>query len=166
MANIQRILKHLLSLPGQVTRRFSPATLDKIEQAIHASEATHRGEIRFAVEGDLDGAPLFKGQSARERAVDLFSQLRVWDTADNTGVLIYLLLADHAVEIVADRGIQAMVGPQEWRAVCEQMEAAFRRSDFEGGVLNGVAAVSQHLAKHFPANGPRANELPNQAVVL
>ena len=142
--NIQRIARHLLMTDGQVTRTFGRSTLNKIESAIKASEAEHVGEIRFAVEGGLDGTPLFKGQSARERAIELFSQLRVWDTQQNTGVLIYLLLADRAVEIVADRGIHAKVEAQAWSKVCRQMEAAFRQSNFEGGVVSGVQAVTRH----------------------
>ena len=163
---IKRIVTHLLLTDGQVRRAFPRSTLNRIEAATKASETAHVGEIRFAVEGALDGWPLFKGQSARERAIDLFSQLRVWDTQRNTGVLIYLLLADRAVEIVADRGIHARVDVREWHAVCRQMEAAFRQSDYEGGVLSGVQAVTQHLVKHFPADGRHANELPDQPVVL
>ena len=163
---IKRIVRHLLATDGQVRRAFPRSALDKIEAAIKASETTHVGEIRFAVEGALDGSPLFKGQSARDRAIDLFSQLRVWDTQHNTGVLIYLLLADRDVEIVADRGIDAMVGSQEWSKVCQQMETAFRQSNFEAGVVSGVQAVTQHLVKHFPADGHNANERPDKAVVL
>ena len=163
---IKRIVRHLLVTDGQVRRAFPRSTLNRIEAATKASETAHLGEIRFAVEGALDGWPLFKGQSARERAIDLFSQLRVWDTRHNTGVLIYLLLADRAVEIVADRGIHAKVDTQEWNEVCRQMEAAFRQSNYEGGVLSGVQAVTQHLVKHFPADGHNANELPNQPLVL
>ena len=163
---IKRIVRHLLVTDGQVRRAFPRSTLNRIEAATKASETAHVGEIRFAVEGALDGWPLFKGQSARERAIDLFSQLRVWDTRHNTGVLIYLLLADRSVEIVADRGIHARVDAKEWHAVCRQMEAAFRQSNYEGGVLSGVQAVTQHLVKHFPADGHNANELPNQPLVL
>ncbi|MGK2899555.1 MAG: TPM domain-containing protein [Burkholderiaceae bacterium] len=164
--NIKRIVKHLLVTDGQVSRAFGRRTLNKIEAAIKASESAHVGEIRFAVEGGLDGAPLFKGQSARERAIDLFSQLRVWDTQQNTGVLIYLLLADRAVEIVADRGIHAKVDSQEWSKVCRQMEAAFKESNFEGGVVSGVLAVTRHLQQHFPSDNHDRNELPDKPVVL
>lgn len=164
--NIKRIVKHLLVTDGQVRRAFGRNTLNKIEAAIKASEGEHVGEIRFAVEGGLDGAPLFKGQSARERAIDLFSLLRVWDTQQNSGVLIYLLLADRAVEIVADRGIHAKVHPQEWSKICRQMEAAFRQSDFEGGVVSGVQAVTRHLKQHFPSDRHDRNELPDKPVVL
>lgn len=164
--NIKRILKHLLVTDGQVSRTFGRSTLHKIEAAIKDSEAEHVGEIRFAVEGGLDGTPLFKGQSARERAIELFSQLRVWDTQHNTGVLIYLLLADRAVEIVADRGIHAKVDSHEWSKVCREMEAAFGQSNFEGGVMSGVQAVTRHLKQHFPSDGRDRNELPDKPVVL
>ncbi len=164
--NIKRIVKHILATDGHVSRAFPPSALIAIDKAIEASESTHVGEIRFVVEAALDGSPLFKGQTARERAIDLFSQLRVWDTQDNTGVLIYLLMADRAVEIVADRGINAKVDAQEWRSVCRQMETAFGQSNFEGGVVGGVQAVTQRLAQHFPAQAHNRNELPNQPVVL
>ena len=164
--NLQRIARHLLVTDGQVSRAFGRSTLNKIEAAIKASEAEHVGEIRFVVEGGLDGRPLFQGQSARERAVELFSQLRVWDTQHNTGVLIYLLLADRAVEIVADRAIYARVDSQEWRKVCRQMEIAFGQSNFEGGVVSGVQAVTRHLKQHFPSDDRDRNELPDKTVVL
>ena len=164
--NIKRIVKHLLVTDGQVRRAFPRSTMVAIENAIKESETAHVGEIRFAVEGALDGSPLFKGQSARERAIDVFAQLRVWDTEDNSGLLIYLLLADRAVEIVADRGIDAKVGSQEWNKICHQMEEAFRQSNYEGGVLSGVLAVTQHLVEHFPADGHNTNELPDKPVLL
>ena len=104
---------------------FPQAALDLIEQAIKAGEATHSGQVRFVVEGALDGKPLFSGQSGRERALDIFSRLRIWDTAHNNGVLIYLLLADRDVEIIADRGIDAKVGAAGWEKICKAMEADF-----------------------------------------
>lgn len=164
--NFKRIVKHLLATRGQVRRAFPRSTLNAIEKTIKASETAHVGEIRFAVEGALDGVPLFKGQSARDRAIEVFSQLRVWDTQHNNGLLIYLLLADRAVEIVADRGIAAKVGPQEWNKVCRQMETSFRQANYEGGVLEGVRAVTRHLAEHFPADGRSGNELPDKPVLL
>lgn len=164
--NIKRIVKHLLTTRGQVKRAFPRNTLMTIEKAIEASETAHVGEIRFAVEGALDGLPLFRGQSARERAIEVFSQLRLWDTEDNSGLLIYVLLADRAVEIVADRGIHAKVGSQAWNKICQQMEAAFKQSNYESGVLSGVQAVTQHLVRHFPAGGQNGNELPDKPVLL
>lgn len=164
--NIKRIVKHLFVTDGQVKRAFPRSTLKAIERAIAASESEHTGEIRFAVEGALDGGPLFKGHSSHERAVDVFSQLRVWDTQKNTGLLIYLLIADRTVEIVVDRGIHDKVAPQEWEKICRQMEPAFKQSDFEKGVIAGVQAVTLHLKAHFPADGSDRNKLPNKPVIL
>ena len=164
--NVKRIARHLIMNGRRVRRAFPGESLAAIDRAIKASEATHRGEIRFAVEGALDTAALARGQSARERAIDVFSQLRVWDTEKNNGVLIYLLLADRDVEIVADRGIDAKVGPQEWERICREMETVFRQGDFEGGVIRGIQEVTRHLASHFPADGDDRNELPDKPVVL
>lgn len=150
----------------QVNRAFPRQTLIAIEQAIKASETAHVGEIRFAVEGALDGMALFKGQSARDRALEVFSQLRVWDTEHNNGLLIYLLLADRDVEIVADRGIHAKVGSQEWEKICRTMEAAFKQANYEEGMLSGIQAVTQHLVEHFPAVGDGQNDLLDKPVML
>ena len=164
--NIKRITKHLLLTQWQVNRAFPRDTLIAIEQAIKASETAHTGEIRFVVEGVLDGTPLFKGQSAKERAIDVFSQLRIWDTEHNNGVLIYLLLADRDVEIVADRGIYAKVGNWGCEEICRSMETAFKQGDYEGGVVSGIQAVAQHLMKHFPAAGAGLTELPDKPGVM
>src|ERR1700720_551604 len=150
---IKRIGKHLLEHRWRVRRIFTPAVLAAIEQAIKAGEATHSGQVRFVVEGALDGAPLFRDQSARHRALDIFSQLRIWDTAHNNGVLIYLLLADRDVEIVADRGIDAKVGAAGWEKICTDMETEFEAGNFAGGVIKGIQSVSQQLAAHFPRRG-------------
>jgi uncharacterized membrane protein len=163
---IKRIARHLLTTHGQVARAFPRSTLNTIEKAIKASETTHAGEIRFVVEGALDGIPLFKGQSPRERAIELFAQLRVWDTEHNNGLLIYLLLADRAVEVVADRGIHAQVGSEEWTKICRQMETAFRHSNYEAGVVSGIQEVAHHLARHFPADSHSRNELPDKPLVI
>jgi uncharacterized membrane protein len=163
---IQRIGKHLLPYRWSVRRAFPSAALANIEKAIKVSEKAHTGQICFAVEGALDGRPLFRDQSARARAVDVFSQLRVWDTEKNSGILIYLLLADRDVEIVADRGIDDKVPQAEWDAICRAMETEFRSRNFEGGVLAGITAVTKLLVKHFPASGPHPNELPDKPVVV
>jgi uncharacterized membrane protein len=163
---IKRIGKHLLAHHWQARRIFPPAVLAAIEQAIKAGEATHSGQIRFVVEGALDGVPLVRNQSARERALDIFSQLRIWDTAHNNGVLIYLLLADRNVEIIADRGIDAHVGPAGWAKICAEMEVDFKAGNFEGGVIKGIAAVSRQLATYFPKHGKGPNELPDAPVVI
>ena len=155
-----RIVRHLVRLPWRVPA----ATLRAIERAIADGEAAHRGEIRFAAEDALEARALFAGQSARERAIEVFSDLRVWDTEENNGVLLYLLLADHDVEIVADRGLNARVAPAEWESVCRAMEQALGRGDFEGAILGGVEAVSALLARHFPPRPGDRNELPDRPV--
>jgi uncharacterized membrane protein len=164
--NIQRIVKHLLTTDWQVRRLFPRSALLAIEHAIKESEIAHDGEVRIAIEGALEGQALFQGQSARERAIDLFSQLRVWDTQHNNGLLIYLLIADRAVEIVADRGIHERVGTQAWSEVCRQMESAFRQADYEGGALASIQSVTKLLVTHFPASRQAANELPDEPVIL
>jgi uncharacterized membrane protein len=163
---IKRIGKHLIEHRWRLRRIFPRKVLAHIEQAIKASEATHCGQIRFVVEGALDGAPLFRNQSARGRALDVFSRLRIWDTAHNNGVLIYLLLADRDFEIVADRGIDTKVGAAGWEEICVEMEAEFRAGNFERGVIAGIEAVSRQLAMHFPAHGAGRNELPDAPVVM
>ena len=164
--SIRRITRHLVEHRWRARSIFTAGVLDDIERAIKAGEATHCGQLRFVVEGALDGRPLFRNQSARERALDIFSQLRIWDTAHNNGVLIYLLLADRKVEIVADRGIDAKVGAAGWQAICRDMEADFRSGRFKVGVIKGIAAASRELAKYFPPDAHPRNELPDKPVVI
>lgn len=164
--DIKRIARHLVQHHWRARQIFPPDVLGRIEQAIRQGEATHSGQVRFVVEGALDGAPLFRNQPARERALDLFSHLRIWDTAHNNGVLIYLLLADRDVEIVADRGIDAKVGAGGWETICHAMEAEFASGQFERGVIAGIEAVSKELARHFPPQGSQSNELPDAPVVM
>ena len=149
------------------TRHFPPAILDAIQHAIAASEHRHLGEICFAVESGLPLADVIRGTKPRDRAHAAFARLDVWDTEQNTGVLVYLLLADHAIEIVADRGIAAKVRESEWQAICALMQRDFAAGDYEKGALAGVAAIGEILAKHFPADGSRnADELPDRPVFL
>jgi uncharacterized membrane protein len=164
--SITRIGRHLLQHHWRAKQVFPQSVLDRIEQAIRQGETTHSGQVRFVVEGALDGRPLFRDQPARGRALDVFSHLRIWDTAHNNGVLIYLLLADRDVEIIADRGIDAKVGAEGWETICRAMEAEFRSGQFERGVLGGIEAVSRELAKYFPPQGPHRNELPDAPVVM
>ena len=163
---MKRIAKHLLALPGALSRALPPAAMTAIEQAIAGSEAGHRGEIRFAAEAALDSQPLFAGHSARDRAIDVFSQLRIWDTEENNGVLIYLLLADRDIEIVADRGIHAKVAPGEWEQICRRMESLLARGDFEQGILAGIDEVSRLLARHYPPRAGDRNELLDKPAIL
>lgn len=161
-----RILEHLAYPRWRLRRAFPRATLKTIEAAVRASERTHAGELRFVVEGGLELPLLLRGVGARQRAVELFSRLRVWDTEGNSGVLIYVQLADRRVEIVADRGIAARVGEACWRDICAGMETAFAGGDFSGGALRGIAAIGRLLAEHFPAPAGNPDELPDAPLVL
>ena len=160
-----RVIRHLFA---SSRRHFPPATLDAIQHAIARSEHRHHGEIVFAAEGSLPLARVLRGVGARERAHEVFARLRVWDTEHDTGVLLYLLLADHAIEIVADRGVAREIAESEWAPICALMQDRFRRGEYEQGAIEGVAAVGELLARHFPADGTRTNpdELPDRPVLL
>lgn len=164
--DIARALRHLFASPWIVRGAFPPHALERIEDVIAASETRHRGEIRFAVEGGLEFLPVARGLAPRERALEAFSLLRVWDTEENTGVLIYVQLADRDIEIVADRGIAARIAQPEWDAICHRMEEAFRSRRFEDGALAGIEEVTLLLERHFPAGVRNPDELPDRPVVL
>ena len=161
-----RGLRHVLA-EGSARRQFPPRVLDAIRNAIVDGEKRHAGQVMFAVEGALPVSDLLRRRTPRQRAHEVFAHLRVWDTHHNAGVLIYVLLADHAIEILADRGIAAKVDASEWNSVCTQMQQRFAAGEFERGAVEGVNAVNEILAKHFPAAGtPPANELPDRTIVL
>jgi uncharacterized membrane protein len=159
-----RALRHLLALPGAVARAFPNDALQRIEKTVRESETLHDGEVRFAVEAALDPAQLWRGVSARERAIEVFSQLRVWDTERNNGVLLYLLLAERDVEIVADRGFNGRVTEEEWAAVCRRMEQSFARGSPRQAIVEGIQAAGALIARHFPTAD--RDELPNRPVML
>lgn len=163
---LKRIVKHLFAPHWIIARAFPRRTLTAIEHAIRDSEKTHDGELRFAVEAGLDLLPLIKGRTARQRAHEVFAQLGVWDTAHNSGVLIYVQLVDRRIEIVADRGINAKVPQQQWDAICKRIEAAYRQREFERGTLAGIREITALLAAHFPPRGDNPDELPDRPVVL
>lgn len=161
-----RIIKHLFTPPWALRRAWPAEALADVEAAIKAGESTHRGELRLAVEAALDLGPLLRRQSARDRALDVFSYLQVWDTAENNGVLIYVLLADRQIEIVADRGIHERVGEEAWSAVCARMATGFRQGTPKDALLTGLQEISGLLAQAFPATGPNPNELPDRPYLL
>lgn len=163
---IKRLFRHLLILPGVAKRHFPVASMLRIEAAIADSENQHSGEICFIVETNLHVLDVLRGKSAKRRAIEVFSQLRVWDTEHNNGVLIYLLLADHDFEILADRGVHQRVSEEGWGRICHEMESQFRRGQFEAGVLYGIAHIGAHLAQLYPASGSNINELPNAPVII
>ena len=162
-----RMLRHVVTDHAAVRRAFSSRDLSRVEAAIAAGEQRHRGQVCVAIEGALPAGRVLKRVHPRERALEVFGLLRVWDTEENCGVLVYLLLADRDVEIVADRGIHKKVGDAAWQVICARMEAAFRDGRFAEGIVAGVDEISALLAEHFPRNAQGgANELPDRPVIL
>ena len=166
MVNIKRWFFHTFMPPWRWRLAFPAAVLKDIEMAVKQSERQHRGELRFAIENALAPSWVWRGMSARHRATEVFSNLRVWDTEENSGVLIYLLLADREVHIVADRGIARRVPQAEWDAVAQAMQKAFRLGDFRRGSLEGIERITIMLATHFPPGADNPNELSNKPVIV
>ena len=162
-----RLLRHHWA-EGQLRRALPPETLAELERLITMSEQRHTGQIRICVEPGLPPSYIWRDATPRERAITLFGKLRVWDTEHNNGALIYLLLADHAIEIVADRGLATHVDTAQWQLVCDHLREQLASGDREGAVLAAVAEMSQLLAVHFPPDPqrPRRNELPDRPQLL
>ncbi|HEX4153052.1 MAG TPA: TPM domain-containing protein [Steroidobacteraceae bacterium] len=168
--DLGRLVRHVAATHWRTRLKFPRRTLDAIEAAIGRAERAHGGEIRFAIETALTPLHVLADLTPRQRALEVFAQLHVWDTEANNGVLIYVQIADRSVEIVADRGVASRVGQAEWDAVCRMMEEHFRAGRFEAGAIAGVDAVAALLARHFPAGAPRAsaagNQLPDRPTLL
>lgn len=161
-----RWLRHLFTTRWHVRNAFAADTLNAIEAAVVASEQRHRGELRFAVEAALDLAHLWQGVTARQRALQVFANLGVWDTEENNGVLVYVLVAEHAVEIVADRGYVGRVDAAAWTETCARMAGSFASGDFKLGALHGIERLTVLMEAAFPGNGRDADELPNRPSLL
>lgn len=161
-----RFWRHLVTEHRAARRAFPPAVLDRIQHAIANGERHHSGQVCFAVEAALPLSLVLQRETPRARAIDTFGRLRVWDTEHNSGVLVYLLLADKDVEIVADRGIHRKVGETAWQDICRTMEVAFGEGRFEQGAVAGIEAISALLARHFPREETGANELADRPVIL
>lgn len=166
MVAIKRWLIHVFMPPWRWRLAFPSAVLKDIEITVKQSESLHRGELRFAIENALAPIRVWRGMSARQRATEVFSNLRLWDTEENSGVLIYLLLADREVHIVADRGIARLVPQTEWDVVAQAMQKAFQLGDFRRGALEGIERITIILATHFPPGADNPNELSNKPVIV
>ena len=166
MHGVARLIAHLFRAWGALARFFPAAVLDEITAAIAAGEERHLGEICFAVESRFAPLDALLGPGTRQRAEHLFGQLRVWDTAHNSGVLVYVLLCEHRIEIVADRGIAARVATKEWSALCDVIGRAFAAGDPAAGVKDAIAKIHDLLAQHFPAQGDNPRELSDVPYVL
>jgi uncharacterized membrane protein len=162
----RRVLAHWTTGDYAARRAFPDAAMERIEAAIREGERSHGAEVVFAVEASLPTRALWADESPRERALEAFGFLGCWDTGDNNGVLIYLLLADRDVEIVADRGAARAVPPDAWQAVCREMQDCFRARRFEEGALAGVRRVHALLAPHFPPRPREPDELANRPVII
>ncbi len=154
--------------PGNPVRQAFPAvTLAAIQQAVVDGERRHRGEVCFAVEGGLPWQSICRRHTPRDRAMEVFGQLKVWDTRENTGMLIYVLLSERAIEIVADRGISAQIDDDVWKAVCQRLRDRFVAGEFEQGALAAINEIGSALSEYFPADqNDNPDELPNSAVLL
>ena len=168
IAKLGRLWRHRFTDEADVRRILPDEVMDRLTRRVAASEGRHTGQVRICVEAGLPTSYLWRHAPARERAVMLFGKLRVWDTEQNNGVLIYLLIAEHAIEIVADRGIDRHVDSYDWAAMTKRMGAAFREGRFEDGVTQALEEVSALLVTYFPRDGsePASNELPDAPVVL
>jgi uncharacterized membrane protein len=167
MNRFLRILKHRWYDETDAQRALDEASLTRLQAKVQLSESAHRGEIRVCIEAGLPLSYLWRNARARERALAMFGKLRVWDTEQNSGVLIYLLIADRAIEIVADRGLNAHVSPQQWQSLTQGMAAAFQAGRFEEGLVSAIEAVDVLLNRHFPlASGAvNPNELPDRPLL-
>lgn len=165
-SRLRRTLRHLTFRRAHAARAFPAATLDTITAAIAAGERTHRGEVRLIVEKSLPAPQAWAGVTTRQRAVALFADYGIWDTAERCGVLIYVNLAERKVDIVADRGIDRRIAPATWQAICDTLTRGFARGEFEAATLAALDQVNGLLREHFPANGARPNELPDEPLML
>jgi uncharacterized membrane protein len=166
MSSLRRFMRHVSMTPWKARSAFPDKVMDAIQHEIAELEKRHHGEVRFVVERELTTAQLWAGLTSRQRAIEVFSMLQVWNTEENTGILIYVLLADHKVEVVADRGIQKRVAAGEWVAIVDEMDKQFRAGQFEAGALAGVRAASELLARHFPGSADDQNQLPDRPLLI
>jgi len=164
--HLGRFLRHALMHPVKAAKAFPASTLDAIQHEVEAQEKSHRGEICVVIEAELTSSQLWHDVGSRERAREVFASRGVWNTEENNGVLIYVLLAERRVEIVADRGISSRVGADHWQAICRQMEGFFSDGRFEEGAIAGVRGVAQLLEKEFPGHGEKRNELPDRPALI
>jgi len=164
--HLARFFRHVAMTPTAARRAFPARTMDAIAAAIALSERGHRGEICFVVEAELTTSQLWRDLSARERAREVFAAHGVWNTEENNGVLVYVLLAERRVEIVADRAIDSRVAAHEWQAICDDMHAHFRDGRYEQGALAGVRGVGALLERHFPGRPEGRNELADRPLLM
>jgi uncharacterized membrane protein len=166
MKRLSRAIKHLCTTAAAGRRAFPEDTLKAIQAAIAEGERRHRAEVRMIVEAALSVPSAWNGVSARERARELYSHYRIWDTEENCGVLVYVNLADHKVEIVADRGVGRVISARDWQAVCRTMTQGFAQGDFHNSVIAALNQLNALLQEHYPDDGSRRNQLSDKPLVI
>lgn len=166
MNRFKRLIRHLRNTSTTGRRLFPASTLKAIEEAIAAGEKVHRAEMRLVVEPALQPGHVWQGMTARERARELFTLYRIWDTEENCGILIYVNLADHKVEIIADRGVSGVLGKHEWQEICHTMTRGFAQGDFHGSTLAALEQLNGLLQARFPADGRAGHELSNRPLII
>ena len=162
----KRFWRHVAMTPAAARRAFPDRTMEAIARAIGEGERRHRGEACLVIEAELTTGQLWRGLTARDRAREVFAQQGIWNTEENNGVLVYVLLAEHRVEIVADRGIDARVQPGEWQAIVDAMDAHFAAGRFEDGALAAVRGVTVLLERHFPGAAEGPNQIPDRPFMM
>ncbi|MCK9509217.1 MAG: TPM domain-containing protein [Pigmentiphaga sp.] len=162
---ISRFFKHLLTSSALTSKTFNAEVLDAIEAEIKAGETTHHGDIRFVIEPALEPLDLLQGRTPRERAIELFSQLRVWDTEYNNGVLFYVLMAERSVEFVCDRGLRRRTTQQQWIDICNRVDEAYQQGKFLAGSLAAIQEINQILAAAYP-EPDQINQLEDRPLIL
>jgi len=164
--SLARLLRHLFTTAAAGRRLFPSATLKAIQAAIAQGEKLHRAEVRLIVEPAMPVADVFGGMSSRERARLLFSDYRIWDTEENCGVLVYVNLADHKVEIIADRAVGRAIAAADWQKVCRTMTAGFAAGNYHDSAIAALAQLNALLHAHFPSDGATPNELSNRPLII
>ncbi len=166
MKTLSRLLRHLCTTTAAGRRSFPESTLKAIEDAIAHGETRHRAEVRMVVEPSLTAQAVLNGMSPRERARELFAQYHVWDTEENCGVLVYVNLADHQVEIVADRGVGRVISASQWEAICRTMTQGFARGEYHDSAIAALNELNALLQQHYPDDGSTHNQLSNRPLIL
>jgi len=166
MNKLKRLWRHLTTTRASGQRAFPRKVLDEIQKTIAQGETLHRAEVRMVIEPSLALGDILDGMHPRARARELFSDYRLWDTEENSGVLIYLDLADHQVEIIADRGIGRLVQAGEWQAICDTMIGQLQRGAYRDGAIAALEQLNALLHMKLPANGQRPNQLSDKPIIL
>lgn len=166
MRTLPRIWRHLVTTSAGSRRAFPTAALNQIQKTIAKGETLHRAEVRLVIEPSLSIQDVLNGTSSRERALELFSLYDIWDTEENCGILIYIELADHQVEIVTDRGVNRIISESEWQDICQTMTRGFASNSYGDAVIAALEKLNALLHVRFPDDGSSVNQLSDRPIIL